>query len=148
MFKVDQKIVRTKSTTWKLCSDHFFVCVFFFNIWFPNARAAQAHWIKGRIIISVFSLVIPSKLLMDDSPKEVCLNFGNFLPWFLERPKTLKCIWNEIFDNNFIVLLGSALKDKITVVNNLSRSKVMTVWSSQNQMKKWQEIEQKSIRIV
>ena len=42
----------------------------------------------------------------------------------------LKCIWNEIFDNNFIVLLESALKDKINAVyrlfNNLSRSKVMT----------------------
>ena len=32
---------------------------------------------------------------------------------------TLKCIWNEIFDNNFIVLLESALKDKINVVYRL-----------------------------
>ena len=63
--------------------------------------------------------------------------------------KSLKCIWNEIFDNNFIVLLESVLKDKINadVVDNFSISTVMTVWSSQNQMKKWQEIEQRSIRI-
>ena len=30
--------------------------------------------------------------------------------------KNLKCIWNEIFDSNFIVLLESALKDKINAV--------------------------------
>ena len=28
----------------------------------------------------------------------------------------LKCIWNEIFDNNFILVLESALKDKINSV--------------------------------
>ena len=32
---------------------------------------------------------------------------------------SLKCIWNEIFDNNFIVLLESALKDKINAVYRL-----------------------------
>ena len=31
----------------------------------------------------------------------------------------LKSIWNEIFDNNFIVLLESALKDKINAVYRL-----------------------------
>ena len=31
----------------------------------------------------------------------------------------LKCIWNEIFDNNFIVLLESALKDKINTFYRL-----------------------------
>ena len=31
----------------------------------------------------------------------------------------LKCIWNEIFDNNFIVLLESASKDKINAVYRL-----------------------------
>ena len=38
-------------------------------------------------------------------------------------------------------------KRRLPFVNNLSISKVMTVWSSQNQMKNWQEIEQRSIRI-
>ena len=33
--------------------------------------------------------------------------------------RSLKCIWNEIFDNNFIVLLESALKDKINAVYRL-----------------------------
>ena len=32
---------------------------------------------------------------------------------------SLKCIWNEIFDNNFIVLRESALKDKINAVYRL-----------------------------
>ena len=31
----------------------------------------------------------------------------------------LKCIWNEIFDNNFIVLLESTLKDKINAAYRL-----------------------------
>ena len=31
----------------------------------------------------------------------------------------LKCIWNEIFDNNFIALPESALKDKINAVYRL-----------------------------
>ena len=32
---------------------------------------------------------------------------------------SLKCIWNEIFDNNFIVLLESVLKDKINAIYHL-----------------------------
>ena len=32
---------------------------------------------------------------------------------------SLKCIWNEIFDNNFIVLLESVLRDKINAVYRL-----------------------------
>ena len=35
------------------------------------------------------------------------------------KEMNLKCIWNEIFDNNFIVLLESALKDKINAVYHL-----------------------------
>ena len=38
-------------------------------------------------------------------------------PSFLSR--VLKYIWNEIFDNNFIVPLESALKDKINAVHRL-----------------------------
>ena len=35
------------------------------------------------------------------------------------RGHNLKCIWNEIFDNNFIVLLESALKDNLNAVYRL-----------------------------
>ena len=50
----------------------------------------------------------------------------------------LKCIWNEIFDNNFIVLLESVLKDKINDVYRLLITFLYPqLWRSeaQNQMK-------------
>ena len=46
--------------------------------------------------------------------------------------KNLKCIWNEIFDNDFIGPFESAFKDndrRLPFVNIWSRSKVMNVWS-------------------
>ena len=64
---------------------------------------------------------------------------------------SLKCIWTEIFDKNFIVLLESVLKDKINAVYRLLitfpypqlwRSEVLKIkWN------KWQEIEQRLIKI-
>ena len=57
---------------------------------------------------------------MESSHLVIFSTSGKFITKFnVLRCISLKCIWNEIFDNNFIVLLESVLKDKINAVYRL-----------------------------
>ena len=73
------------------------------------------------------------------------------LQFSASNPKSVKMYMKWKFRQQFHCPLWKCVKRqnkwRLPFVNNLSTSKVMMVWSSQNQMKEWQEIEQKSIRI-
>ena len=107
----------------------------------------QIRWHRSCTVALRFSPLLVIFLVSKDPGKIKSINFFVYqMHWTV-----LKVYMKRNFRQQFYCppwkCVKRQSKRRLLFVNNLSRSKVMTVWSSQDQMKRWQEIEQKSMRI-